>query len=386
MITSKEIKQKAINKYPSFLELYLDGIDFFPLIIPSDKKPSTNYQSFVTEIGEIMDESKEKKGFGYVVEWKEVATQRFGIQSLPNLIKFEDEVNYLRFIGKEKEFRLFKTNISKILASLPQLTTWVRHRIPWIIKNTNQWDDLIKVCHYFLASPRPNLYIRELPITIHTKFIEDNQALLKELLDALIPDYINNGETLFEKRFNLKYNEPLIRLLILDPSIALTCFSGISDLSIKQMDFEQLNVTVETVFILENKTNFTNIFNFLTLPQLKDSLAIFGKGFGLGALKNTLWLRQVKIFYWGDIDAQGFQILSQLRSYFPQVKSLMMDFQTLKDFNNECVTGTVTNVNLLENLTEEESSVFYYVKDNNIRLEQEKITYQYAKEYISKST
>lgn len=385
MITPKEIKHKAINKYSAFLESYLEDADFFPLIIPSDKKPSVFYQAFLAEIGQIIDESKEKKGFGYVIEWKEVSTQRFGNQSLPNLIKFEDEANYLKFIGKEREFLQFKTNVRKILTTLPQLTFWVRHRIPSIIKSAAKWDDIIKVCNYFLVNPRPNLYIRELPINVHTKFIEENQAILRELLDNLIPNYINNEETQFEKRFNLKYNEPLIRMLILDPAIAATHFSGIPDLTIKQTDFEKFNPAVETVIILENKTNFNNIFNFLTLPQLKNSLAIFGKGFGLGTLKNTSWLKQVKIYYWGDVDAQGFQILSQLRSYFPQVKSLMMDFETLKDFNNECVTGTLTNVNSMDNLTEDENLVFHHVRINNIRLEQEKIPYQYAKEYIGRS-
>jgi hypothetical protein len=385
MITPKEIKQKAINKYPAFLEAYLEGTDFFPLNIPSDKKPSSIYQSFLIEISQIVDESKEKKGFGYVIDWKEVSTQRFGNQFLPSLIKFEDEANYLRFINKEKEFQLFKTNIKNILASLPQLTTWVRHRIPWIIKYTYQWEDILKVCYYFLNNPYPNLYIRELPINVHTKFIEENQGVLRELLDNLIPEYVNKEETVFEKRFNLKYNEPLIRLLILDPSLAETNFSGVADLSIKQSDFEKLNLAVDTVIILENKTNFNNIFNFLTLPRLKNSLAIFGKGFGLGSLKNSLWLEKVKIYYWGDIDAQGFQILSQLRSYFPQVKSLMMDFETLKEFNDECVTGTLTNVNFMDSLTEPETFVFQHVKTNNIRLEQEKISHQYVKEYFRKN-
>lgn len=384
MITPKGIKQKAINKYSAFLEAYLEGADFFPLVIPSDKKPSSKYQSFLAEIEQIINESKEKRGFGYTIEWKEVATQRFGNQSLPNQIKFEDEANYLKFIGKEKEFSIFKTNVAKILNSLPQLTTWIRQRISSIIKNADKWDDLIKVCSYFIDNPRPNLYIRELPISIHTKFIEENQAILRDVLDNLIPNYLNEEENLFERRFNLKYNEPLIRILILDPSVAQTKFSGISDLLIKQSDFENFNPAVENIIILENKTNFNNIFNFLTLPQLKKTMAIFGKGFGVGALKNALWLKQVMIYYWGDIDAQGFQILSQLRSYFPQVKSLMMDFETLDIFEKESVEGTLTNVDSLNNLTMDEKQIFNHVKANNIRLEQEKISYQYAKDYISR--
>jgi hypothetical protein len=179
-------------------------------------------------------------------------------------------------------------------------------------------------------------------------------------------------------------NEPLIRIFILDPAIAAAKFSGISDLLMKQSDFENLDLAVKNIIIMENKTNFNNIYNFLALPQLKDSMAIFGKGFGVGALKNAPWLKQVRIYYWGDIDAQGFQILSQLRSYFPQVQSLMMDFETLNSFDHECVAGTLTNVESVAYLTEDEKQVFDLVKAKNIRLEQEKISYQFARDYIGR--
>jgi hypothetical protein len=384
MITPQEIRQKAIHKYPAFLKAYLEGAAFFPLIIPADKKPSAQYPTFLAEIGQILDGSKEKRGFGYVVAWKEVATRRFGNQSLPDQIKFEAEADYLKFIGKEKEFSLFKANVAQILNAFPQLTDWTRQRTSAVLKNAAKWDELIKVCRYFIANPRPNLYIRELPINVHTKFIEENQAILRELLDQLIPNYFNQEENLFERRFHLKYNEPLIRILILDPAIAAVKFSGISDLLIKQSDFENLDLAVKNIIILENKTNFNNIYNFLTLPQLKNSMAIFGKGFGVGALKNALWLKQVQIYYWGDIDAQGFQILSQLRSYFPQVQSLMMDFETLNIFDHECVAGTLTNVESVAHLTEDEKQLFNLVKAKNIRLEQEKISYQFAQDYIGR--
>jgi hypothetical protein len=266
----------------------------------------------------------------------------------------------------------------------PQLTDWTRQRISLVLKNADKWDDLLKACNYFIANPRPHLYIRELPISVHTKFIEENQAVLRELLDQLIPDSLNQAENLFVRRFHLKYNEPLIRIFILDPMIAAAKFSGISDLLMKQSDFENLHLAVENIIILENKTNFNNIYNFLMLPQLKDSMAIFGKGFGVGTLKNALWLKQVKIYYWGDIDAQGFQILSQLRSYFPQVQSLMMDFETLNSFDHECVAGTLTNVESVNHLTEDERQLFNLVKAKNIRLEQEKISYQFAQDYIGR--
>jgi hypothetical protein len=103
-----------------------------------------------------------------------------------------------------------------------------------------------------------------------------------------------------------------------------------------------------------------------------------------GAIRNIRLELEVKIYYWGDIDAQGFQILSQLRSYFPQVQSLMMDFETLNSFDHECVAGTLTNVESVNHLTEDERQLFNLVKAKNIRLEQEKISYQFAQDYIGR--
>ncbi|MDW7728311.1 MAG: DUF2220 domain-containing protein [Candidatus Methanoperedens sp.] len=122
------------------------------------------------------------------------------------------------------------------------------------------------------------------------------------------------------------------------------------------------------------------MFNFLTLPNLKNSIAIFGRGFGLGLLKDAKWLNDKQIIYWGDIDSHGFQILSQLRSYFPHTESLMMDFETFNEFKELTVTGTETNINQLTNLTIEENELFRYLLNltEKNRLEQEKINHSYV--------
>ncbi|QBD83792.1 hypothetical protein EPA93_45535 [Ktedonosporobacter rubrisoli] len=41
------------------------------------------------------------------------------------------------------------------------------------------WSDLIAVCDYFLEHPRPACYIREIPVAVHTKFIEQHSGILR---------------------------------------------------------------------------------------------------------------------------------------------------------------------------------------------------------------
>lgn len=384
MIKLEEIKIQTNRWYRDFLVASIKGENFFPKDIRFGKvKSSETLESFSKvnkEIQNLRNKSKEQLGYGYLIEFIKRKDQKIGEQLFPNRIYFENETDYLKFINKEKEYQEFKLAIGQITNTIPKLHEWILLNPLKVIENLGRWMDLIKICNFFISNPQPNLYIRELPIELHTKFIEENKAIIRSLLDFLIEGHINKNENQFERRFNLKCDEPLIRLRILDEELAKKYFSGLTDLSIPQTDFNILCVGCKRVFILENKTNFSNIFNFLTLPLLKNSIAIFGKGFQLNLLKEAKWLKDKQIIYWGDIDTQGFQILSQLRSYFPDTESLMMDFETFNEFKDFSVTGTETNINQLPNLTIEENQLFKYLlnlKGKN-RLEQEKINHSFV--------
>src|SRR5690606_40331483 len=66
--------------------------------------------------------------------------------------------------------------------------------------------------------------------------------------------------------------------------------------------------------------------------SLHDALPIFGSGYGVSNLREVEWLLHVEMLYWGDIDVQGFEILSQLRQYFPHTQSVLMDSDTFDEF------------------------------------------------------
>jgi hypothetical protein len=155
---------------------------------------------------------------------------------------------------------------------------------------------------------KANLYLRQLPIDIHTKFIEDHTTMLQSLLNFLIPGHIrNNDQKKFAERYFLNHDEPLIRIRILDEKLAI--YKNITDISIGLSDFEQTDWNCKTVLITENK------MSFLTLPPLPSAIAIWsGGGFNVSYLRNAGWLKTKEIYYWGDIDEPGFQILHQVRS------------------------------------------------------------------------
>jgi hypothetical protein len=382
VITPREIKDKTKKKYISFfLQSLVEKKPFEKLVVRGDKSYNkSSLSEFEKEIQQIISQSKEKKGYGYTLEFQQIRTKSLGIQDLPISIYFDTELDFLKFLGKEKEVELFKESIAEIIKNFPELKNWIIKNPIKVCSNQGEWENILKVCQYFKQNPKPNLYIRELPIKVHTKFIERNQNVIKELLNILISEHINNGDKEFEKRFNLKFAEPQVRFKVLDQAIAEKFFSGINDIAVPISQFETLNLPVKRVLIVENKTN---LYTTLTLPKMVGTIAIFGSGFSVYNLKNVHWFANLELLYWGDIDTQGFEILSQFRSYFQQTKSVLMDFETFeKFFENDL--GTQTNLNTPLYLTDNEQKLYDNLRTNSWRLEQEKIPYDYVNSFFLK--
>ena len=171
-----------------------------------------------------------------------------------------------------------------IHSRFPELKDWTIKNPTKIIQHQGKWDSILKVCEYFKNCPKPNLYIRELPTNVHTKFIESNQSIIAELLDIIIQDHINGNEKEFEKRYNLKFREPLIRFKVLDKKISQTYFSNLDDISIPVSQFESLNLPLKKVLVVENKTT---LYTTLTLPKMNKTIAVFGQGNAVTNIQNA---------------------------------------------------------------------------------------------------
>ena len=375
MITPTEIRKKAENKYLTFLRSVTERQAFEPIVIVGNKKPNDDTVQFEKELTELIAHSKEKKGYGYSIEYQKVKTRKHGEQDIPVSISFLTEQDFLKYIGKEQDTAGFRKDVERILSAFPELVEWVCRFPNKVLDNHRVWDDVLKVCIYFKGNPKPQLYIRELPIQVDTKFIERNKGIIKELLDIIIAKSVNLDETRFETRFNLRHDEPVVRFRVLDKTLSQALFSGIDDMSIPISKFRETEIPVETVYIVENK------MNMLTFPPIHKSIVVWGHGFGVDLLKDVMWLRSKKILYWGDLDVHGFQILSELRSYFSQVESFLMDRETFNRFYEDGI-GAETNVEKVLLLTPEEKEMFDFLRGGNYRLEQEKIPFEYASSKI----
>lgn len=141
-----------------------------------------------------------------------------------------------------------------------------------------------------------------------------------------------------------------------------------------------IKMGIEKIFITENKVNF------LAFPKMNNSLIIFGKGYGFKDWKNWQSLNKLPLYYWGDIDADGFKILNQFKKQFPQTNAILMDQKTLLEHKVFWVKDQDKPLEKLNYLNQLEQDMYQAIITNkwqkNLRLEQERINIVWITNYL----
>jgi len=380
LITTKALKQRGLKIWQrgDLHRAWLENSTVFPLSIAL---PNMSAKSLLSEYAEIKQRitvlREESVQQGYSIHYKTIQHRQLGAQQVPCAIEFVHQSDFLAYLGKEAEFKQFQSLAEQTLQQNQQYFSWLQ-RYPFkLMQYAEVWLQLLSVCDYFLAHPKPDCYLRQLDIPlIDSKFIEQHKGILNELLPLVLSESDYHAEIAglqhagFERRYGLRYEQPLVRLRILDAHLAI---QGLTDLSLPLSEFKQWDITVKTVFIVENK------ISLLTFPPLAEALVIFGSGYDACCLQHR------KLYYWGDLDADGLMILNRAKKYYPQIQSLMMDGSTLthcKDFIGKDTSGS--EMKTVEYLTPEEQHLYQKLQKEGLRLEQERIPFAYVQQCLAK--
>jgi len=325
------------------------------------------------------------------VEMRDFRHRVFGANAVPHEAWVDSLDEALALIGKRHECARFTALAGLTRQRQPQLLPWLAKRPLRALDLAGEWSRLLAIVAWVEEtsshSSRPDVYLRQVDIAgVHSKFIETHRGVLAEWLDLTLPpaavDHSASGVGGFARRYGFRDKPLRIRFRILDPARSRLPGDFGDDITLDAGRFARLDPGVARVFITENE------INFLAFPAVRDSLIVFGAGYGFEVLAQAQWLSRCRIHYWGDIDTHGFAILDQLRALFGHVDSFLMDRAALLAFETQWGEEDKPTRRDLPRLNPEERALYDDLRDNRLRkelrLEQERIGFGWVEAAIAK--
>lgn len=379
MITPEQARQKAHNLYDRrFAEWAVTGsgppVMDIPLHPPTQETVLAETSAVSAWVAAWRAE-EQRFPAGAEVSWEARQWASAGTQRVPVRLALAEPRDLAVFSGTKRHWSAAQHRAGQLVDLLQQhssappsspveaIPDAVRRRMKKVadlppLEYTRLRDTVV----WLLENPNPGIYPRQMPIRgVDSKWLESNASLVEPLCAAA-----SGAGTL-----GLLKGPGLVRLRFLDPTLAP---GGIRDLAAPVEELNRLDAAPQAVVMVEN------LQTLLALPELNGVIAIHSAGYAAKNPAAIRWLQGAPIIYWGDLDVDGFRILSIVRAALPQATSALMDRGTLKkhlDLSGPDRKDAPRAVP--EHLTAAERDGFAALQDyGNVRLEQERIPWEFA--------
>jgi hypothetical protein len=304
---------------------------------------------------------------------KVVGTRGIGANAIPDRVRIQTFDDLTRFLGTAAQARRYDELLGLTDRLLPQVHSWVVDKPMRALAHQQHFERLLACVAWLLDDANRGRYLRQIDVPgVDTKFIEEHRGIVSTLVEAAGNGPVARDASDFASRYGFRSKPSRVRFRLLDPTVSVFP-AGITDLELRADELAALRLGVDRVFLVENEVTC------LAFPPVPRSLLIFGGGYGVSRVGRLGWLRELPLYYWGDIDTHGFRILDQLRAGFPTVRSVLMDRATLIAHETRW-DRELAPVNAdLTHLTGDEAALYRDLVEDSfgtaVRLEQERISY-----------
>ncbi|MBF0470569.1 MAG: hypothetical protein HQL48_04265 [Gammaproteobacteria bacterium] len=342
-----------------------------PLAIPTEKQALQR----IEDVRGWVAVWRSWSGAGSVL-WSERRWRKLGTQSLPDRLLLRSPAEVAQWIGETERWQRARQRYLELVAIWPRLVNRLCRYFDLLADyDEENYRRLIAMISWIERHSDSNLYPRQLPVPgLDSKWLEQRKGVVADLLDV-IRDQPSSGAD-FYQRCGLRTLPQLIRLRILDHNLRARV-GGLAELSTPIEQLAKLDLPAANVFIIEN------LQTGLAFEDLPASVVIMQLGYGVDILGRLPWIARAQSIYWGDIDTHGFAILNRARGYLPQLQSLLMDETTLFQHKELWVEEREQHpAKTLPLLSAPEQRLYRAIKNglwgDNIRLEQERIAWEFA--------
>jgi hypothetical protein len=379
LLLPERAREKIARRYCDQHRQWLFGAGEWPWAIKLGSPVEADASKHVESILSWVSAWQSWSGAGTLV-WCEKRWYTVGKQRLPEKLIINNVNEAAAWLGETTRWEKVETRYHYFISKWPALAATLTRYFD-ILADYAQTDieRLERMLEWISQHPQSNLYPRQLPVPgLDSKWLERRKGLIADLVTSLKDEASSTLD--FYRRCGLKPLPVLMRLRILDSELRAHV-GGLEDITAPVNHIATLNLPVSHVYIVEN------LQTGLAFNDLPGSIVIVGLGYHVDVLAELPWLKQAKCYYWGDIDTHGFAILNRARSYLPDSQSVLMDEKTLHQ--HQPLWGKEDKQHAaieLPHLTKTEQSLYLQIKQQhwgeNLRLEQEKICWEWAWERI----
>lgn len=246
------------------------------------------------------------------------------IQSIPTHVSVASLDTAIDLLGPEwrKRIQRGRSRLAKLRSAFPQAA-----ELPTIVRAVDSYSDvnfdlLCTAASWFTNNTASGLTPRQVPIEgLHAKWLNTHKHLVQNLAGVdsleLLPKH--------PQRIHFTYLDPDHLASGKRRHDSATVYDAMTPAYLP-----------DVVLISENKDTAIHF------PALGRGISVEGSGFaGASAISSFNWLTSAQhIVYWGDMDADGFEIVNQFRQHGILITSIFMDliaFETYERF------GTTTD-------------------------------------------